>query len=108
MHKNITVSTLRFLARKKPQKYRKIMFNLRYLRKMRSLYGTLHCVYCNVPVLVPTLGGQTVKAHLATVDHFLPTSQNPHLEYDESNLRVCCEPCNSRKADKIWEEKYPY
>ena len=34
------------------------------------------------------------------VDHIKPRSRFPHLEWDENNLQILCEPCNIGKGAK--------
>jgi len=90
------------------KRYKSIVFNMLFLRRMKKKYGTLHCVYCNCYVQVMKLGEPLKRSIMATVDHYLPKATHPELEFDESNLRVCCDKCNAKKGSKIWQEKYPY
>ena len=106
--RGLDVWTLRRIKKKNPHQYKRIIFNMLFLRKMKKKYKKLHCVYCNKEVIVFYLGQIIKKDVQATADHFLPRSQYPELEFDYSNLRVCCDKCNTKKGANIWEEKYPY
>lgn len=100
---------LEFFEKKYPNKYAKMIFNYNFLLKMKKLYNTLHCVYCNRFVKIYQFSfRRSRKGDVATADHFLPKSLHPDLEFQESNLRVCCTRCNSRKGQELWEEKFPY
>ena len=107
-HKGITFRILARIRKRNPKQHRRIIFNMLFLRKMRKKYGPLHCVYCGKHVEICPMGQSKPLSIVATADHFLPKSQHPDLEFDESNLRVCCVKCNSNKGDKLWPEKFPY
>ncbi len=107
-HKGLTFKILTRIKKKNPKQYKKIIFNMLFLRKMRKEYGSLWCVYCGKHVEICPMGQSKPVSILATADHFLPASQHPDLEFEESNLRVCCAKCNSKKADKLWKENFPY
>lgn len=107
-HKGITFNILARLKKKSPKRHRKIIFNMLFLRKMRKKHGPLHCVYCGKHVEICPIGGSVPVSILATADHFLPTATHPELEFEESNLRVACCKCNTKKSDQLWDEKFPY
>jgi 5-methylcytosine-specific restriction endonuclease McrA len=108
IHKGITLHILGRIKKKNPKKYKKIIFNMVFLRKMRKAHGPLWCVYCGGHVEICPIGTSKPRAILATADHFLPSSVHPELEFSFENLRVCCLKCNNKKGDKMWEEQYPY
>lgn len=95
----------------KSLRFKQLLFNSYFLRKMKSLYGSLHCVYCgkkNLRIYHWNEKARNMK-DMATADHFVPKSLNPEVfGMDESNLRVACSPCNTKKANFYWDEKFPY
>lgn len=99
---------LESIRRKDEYRYKQIVFNMNFLKKMRELHKKLHCVYCGRDDLQISELYEKRKSNVATTDHFLPRSLYPDLEFQESNLRVCCDKCNCKKAQNIWEEKFPY
>lgn len=108
IHKGLTVYFLRKIKQYNPEKYKQIVFNMLFLRRFRKKHGPLHCVYCGRYIQICPLGKSIPISILATADHVLPKSLYPELAREESNLRPCCAKCNSKKGDKIWEEKFPY
>ncbi|UHJ58465.1 HNH endonuclease [Mycolicibacterium fortuitum] len=36
-----------------------------------------------------------------SVDHLLPVSDYPELEYAEENCRILCKPCNGKRGNKF-------
>lgn len=95
----------------KSLKFKQLLFNTYFLRKIKSKYGNLHCVYCGKKNLKIYHWNER-RCHrddMATADHFIPKSINPDIfAMDESNLRVACSNCNNKKADYYWDEKFPY
>ena len=97
------------LKKSKSERFKQMFFNIRFLKKMRRKYKKLHCVYCGKQGLIVYEFSKTPnKSNMATADHFIPKSLAPHLARDASNLRVCCNPCNSKKGSDLWEENFPY
>lgn len=41
----------------------------------------------------------TLSYHTTTLDHVVPLSRGG--SHDDTNVRLCCSTCNSRKGDKI-------
>lgn len=97
------------LVEKSPR-FEQLLFNTHFLRKMKSIHGTLHCVYCGKKNLRIYHWNEKPRStnRMATADHFIPRSIAPHLAQDESNLRVACHKCNNRKAALYWKENFPY
>ena len=98
------------LLEKSPH-FEQLLFNTYFLRKMKSKYGKLHCVYCGRKNLRIYHWNEYAgdKRNMATADHFIPKSVNPAMySMNEDNLRVCCSSCNTKKANHYWDEKYPY
>ena len=90
--------------------FEQLLFNTYFLRRMKSKYGNLHCVYCGRKNLRiyhwREFAGD--RKNMATADHFIPKSVSPDLAKDEGNLRVACQKCNNDKKSHNWEEKFPY
>ena len=95
----------------KSPRFEQMLFNTYFLRKMKAKYGSLHCVYCgrkNLRIYHWKEYAGNMK-NMATADHFIPKSLSPEIfGKDEGNLRVACHPCNNKKANFYWDEKYPY
>lgn len=97
-----------------PEGWEQLQFNQKFLRDVLEKHGELHCEYCGEPNLVLKEWNQVRKFGdlIATADHFIPKSLDKlKYSHDINNLVVCCEECNRRKADKIWDEetlKYKY
>lgn len=68
-------------------------------RMMRAAIrsGTFRCSTCGV-ALDPKATRCTPTA--AELDHVEPVVLAPHREYDPSNLRWLCHPCNRRKGSR--------
>lgn len=99
-----------YILEKSP-KSEQLLFNTYFLRKMKSKYKKLHCVYCGRKNLRlyhwREYPGR--RDNMATADHFIPKSLNPEVfGMDENNLRVACYECNNKKRNDYWDEKYPY
>lgn len=62
----------------------------------------LKCFYCGQEGLTKEVGVGGLRL-LATIDHVQPRSKGG-AEYDETNLRVACFPCNKAKSDKTLQE----
>lgn len=78
----------RHIRREKPPQFKTRKSYKPYLRREFEQ----KCVYCRMP---DTMKGQESYA----VEHYLPKSKYPHLEYDYRNLFYACLPCNSRKGE---------
>ncbi len=77
-----------------------IDFSRKYLNKVLEREGSLKCYLCGKDHLEIITKN---KDNMATVDHYVPTSAGG--SNDESNLRVACNPCNSKKGNKIISEE---
>lgn len=97
---------------KKRERFKQLIFNTNFLKAILKEYGELHCEYCGYPDLKIYHWTQKPNfENMATVDHFLPASQNPDLKRDVNNFVVCCHSCNQVKKDNIWDKdtiKHPY
>ena len=49
------------------------------------------CYYC---------GHEGQDGNGLTIDHVIPVSKAPELAIDESNMRIACKSCNSRKGSR--------
>ncbi len=49
------------------------------------------CYYC---------GHEGQDGNNLTIDHIIPVSKAPELAIDESNMRIACKSCNSRKGSR--------
>lgn len=49
------------------------------------------CYYC---------GHEGQDGNGLTIDHIIPVSKAPELAIEESNMRIACKSCNSRKGKK--------
>jgi len=49
------------------------------------------CAYC---------GHEGTKENGLTIDHIIPVSKAPDLAIDESNMRIACKSCNSKKGKR--------
>jgi hypothetical protein len=49
------------------------------------------CFYC---------GHEGQDGNNLTIDHIIPVSKSPELAIDESNMRIACKSCNSRKGSR--------
>jgi 5-methylcytosine-specific restriction endonuclease McrA len=94
----------------KSPRFEQLLFNSYFLRKMKSTYKKLHCVYCGRKNLRIYHWNEFAgrKYDMATADHFIPKSVNPTVAMDVENLRVACHHCNSKKGSYYWDEKFPY
>lgn len=94
-------------------KWTQLKFNTDFLQKKLATYGALHCEYCgkNNLVIYPW-NEKADRSNMATTDHFIPKSTDPHrLSYDINNLVVACWACNNKKANHVWTKdtlKYKY
>lgn len=98
------------LLQKSPR-FEQLLFNTYFLRRMKSKYGSLHCVYCGRKNLKIYHWNEYAgnRKNMATADHFIPKSINPEIfAMDEENLKVACFSCNTNKKNYYWDEKYPY
>ena len=92
-------------AKKNEEKWEQLLFNYNLLTEIKKKNGELHCEYCGKPELkIYKWYERLNKKDVATVDHFLPKSQYPDLAKEPTNLIVCCDSCNNKKGDKLWEE----
>ncbi len=94
-------------------KGKQLVFNTKFLQDTLSQEGELHCEYCGKTNLKIYAWYQRPNRDImATADHFFPKSADKeNLSYEIDNMVVCCDLCNTTKADKIWEFsslKYPY
>ncbi len=87
--------------RVKPKWLRWLNIRDRWMTQQEELHGdkNLTCAICGKTGLNPW--GKQNKPASATIDHILPVSKFPHLQYVESNFQVACSTCNRKKADKI-------
>ncbi len=62
-----------------------------YIRMARRILGAdnLHCMICDC------------KLVKITVDHRTPVDLNARLSFDQNNLRLCCQSCNSSKGNRL-------
>jgi hypothetical protein len=86
----------RHVRREKPPQFKSRKSYKPYLRREFER----KCVYCRMP---DTIKGKESFA----VEHYLPRSKYPHLEYDYRNLFYACLPCNSRKGDFCPDLEHP-
>ena len=49
------------------------------------------CYYC---------GHEGQDGNGLTIDHIIPVSKSPELAIDESNMRIACKSCNSKKGSR--------
>lgn len=49
------------------------------------------CFYC---------GHEGQDGNNLTIDHIIPVSKAPELAIDESNMRIACKSCNSKKGSR--------
>ena len=101
----------RYRLLEKSLHFEQLLFNTYFLRKMKSKYKKLHCVYCGRKNLKIYHWKEYVgnRKNMATADHFIPKSLNPEVfAMNEDNLRVACSSCNTKKANHYWDEKFPY
>lgn len=49
------------------------------------------CFYC---------GHEGQDGNNLTIDHIIPVSKSPELAIDESNMRIACKSCNSKKGSR--------
>lgn len=81
-----------------------LRFRNRFLKRMKKENGKLTCYVCTKINLHPNHNSPNAKKGFkATIDHYLPLSKGGK-KYSDSNLFVCCEVCNGKKADIIPEE----
>lgn len=67
-------------------------------RKKKENKGNLICFYCGKENLDPNTNNPKSNRAKATIDHYIPQSQNGGT-FDQKNIRVCCQSCNNRKKD---------
>ena len=48
-----------------------------------------------------TVTNHIIREHIASYDHYLPTSKLPQFNFDEENLFACCIQCNQKKLDSM-------
>lgn len=92
-----------YWKRDKTQDWRhKVFFNIKFLRSQKEIYGDLVCAYCGKTHLeIETPNDKKVPhSKMATVDHFVPTSQGGD-EYNTDNFVVACGKCNGKKGSNI-------
>jgi len=53
--------------------------------------GGYVCYYC---------GHEGQDGNNLTIDHIIPVSKAPELAIDETNMRIACKSCNSRKGSR--------
>lgn len=100
---------LEAVKQKDPKRYKQMVFNMAFLKEMRRKHKRLHCVYCGKRRLrIYEFSEKCRRSDMATADHYLPKSLYPNLEFDKTNLRVCCDSCNSKKGSELWYEKFKY
>jgi len=63
-------------------------------RKFLEKQSKLNCVYCQKPL---KLSNGKKNSFTATVDHYIPINSG-YDPFEETNFRVCCEKCNSKKG----------
>lgn len=81
-----------------------LTFRNRYLRRQRKINGSLVCYICGKDKLIANFNSPySIGGRGATVDHRVPLSKGGK-KFNEENLEVCCDPCNSGKSDKSLEE----
>ncbi len=83
--------------------YKQVMFNKAFLEKKLKEKGFLQCAFCGKKDLIvyDMFDPNKSKSNMATADHFLPKDKGGDA-FNEANLVVACEPCNSKKANKIY------
>jgi 5-methylcytosine-specific restriction endonuclease McrA len=94
-------------------KGKQLVFNTGFLEESLKAYGELHCEYCGKRNLKIYAWYQRPNRDImATADHFFPKSADKeNLSFEIKNMVVCCDACNTIKADKIWDFetiKFPY
>jgi hypothetical protein len=67
-------------------------------RKEKENKGNLVCFYCGKEHLDTNTNNPNKKRAKATIDHYIPQSQNGG-KFDENNIKVCCMSCNNYKKD---------
>ena len=76
-----------------------LTFRNKFLRRVRKKEGDLVCFFCGKTNLHANHNSyNATKGHKATIDHYQPLSKGG-LKFTESNLKVCCDTCNGKKAD---------
>lgn len=73
-------------------------FRKEFLDKFVEKHGELYCEYCGLRNLVRKVTKQSEKLILATLDHIVPLSRGGS-EFDISNIKLCCQKCNTLKGD---------
>lgn len=92
-------------------RYKQLEFNTAFLEETLKEFGELHCEYCGKPHLKIYKPKEKQGRDVATTDHVLPQFTHPHLAMDKTNLRVCCQKCNTKKGHEVWDKsrlKFPY
>lgn len=94
------------------RKWKMLIFNTVFLQKTLETFGELHCEYCGKKELhIYHWNQKGPRINVATADHFIPRFLDDTLMFEESNLFVSCERCNTNKGHKIWSKdriNYPY
>ena len=85
------------------KKFKQLVFNTKFLKKMLNKFGVLTCVFCGHTNLVIYHWDDRNKNtdNMATTDHFNP-KDNGGNAFDEKNLVVACYKCNTKKGKKLW------
>jgi len=88
---------------KNSRKFKQLVFNTNFLKRMLEEAGKLTCVFCGLTNLVIYhWDDRNKKLHnMATADHFNP-KDNGGNAFNEKNLVVCCYKCNQKKGKKLW------
>ncbi|WP_255333999.1 HNH endonuclease [Methanosarcina sp. KYL-1] len=91
---NIEVRTpgMQFLNRVRDPTNKQWKNNNYWTRCSQNLYSAYEgiCAYTGI----------WVSKSSATVDHFIPKSNNPHLAYEWSNYRLSCDKANNNKSNE--------
>jgi 5-methylcytosine-specific restriction endonuclease McrA len=84
------------------EKWEQMQFNIGFLKKMETIYGTLNCEYCGKPNLKIYEWCEKINNNdVATADHFYPKSKYNNLKMEEKNMIVSCYSCNNNKKDGV-------
>jgi hypothetical protein len=79
---------------------RALTTNYKHPDNKDAIVGASHgkCMYCEC---------QATHISFGDIEHLRPKSKYPALEFEWSNLGLCCQRCNTSKLDNFNEEK-PY